>query len=125
MDLNSQHGKLLQDFMADFILTNFVKESTRVQTRLSRKNFNSCFRESSTLLDVILHNDILITDTLVIGCPFSDHKFVAASINIDKQDLCDPVIWTRNLSDRTLQSLSDKLATLDYTIMELYLHTYF
>ena len=100
--------------MADFILTNFVKESTRVQTRLSRKNSNSCFRESSTLLDVILHNDILITDTLVIGCPFSDHKFVAASINIDKPDLCDPVIWT----DRTLQSLSDKSATLDYTMMD-------
>ena len=91
MDLNSHHGKLLQDFMADFVLTNFVKESTRVQSRLSRKNSSSRFCESSTLLDVILHNDILITETLVVGCPFSDHKFVAASISIDKPESSDLV----------------------------------
>ena len=94
------------------------KEATRVQTKLCRKNSNSCFRESSTLLDVILHNDILITDTLVIVCPLIDNKFVAASIKIDKPDLYKPVILTRSLSDRNLQSFTDKLATLEYTIMD-------
>ena len=118
MDLNSHHGKLLQDFMADFILTNFVKESTRVQSRLSRKNSFSLFCESSTLLDVIFHNDSLITENLVVGCPFSDHKFVTASICIDKPDHADSVTWARNLSERNLLSLSIKLAALDFTNMD-------
>ena len=118
MDLNSFHGNLLQDFMADFVLTNFVKESTRVASRLSRKNSSSKFSESSTLLDVILHNDILITETLVVGCPFSDHKFVAASVSLDKPEPYDPVIWSRSLSDENLTSIGNKLSSLDFTKMD-------
>jgi len=41
-------------------------------------------KESGTLLDIILHNKNLITDTQVIGCPYSDHKFIVGSIEIEK-----------------------------------------
>lgn len=38
---------------------------------------------SSTLIDVMIHNNNLITDSKVIGCPFSDHKFNVGSIKLD------------------------------------------
>ncbi len=37
---------------------------------------------SSTLSGVVLHNGDLITGSDVIGCPFSDHKFLVASLTL-------------------------------------------
>ena len=45
----------------------------------------SNIKNSSTLIDVLIHNDDLITDSLVVDCPFSDHKFIAGSIKIEKE----------------------------------------
>ncbi len=42
------------------------------------------FKESGTLLDIILHNKNLISNTQVIGCPYNDHTFIVGSIEIEK-----------------------------------------
>ena len=117
MDLNSDAGKLLHDFMNDFHLKNFIKEPTRVKSRLFE---NSTVKTSSTLLDVILHNDNLVSETAVIGCPFSDHKFIVGSIQIDKMKSCQSFIWTRNLSEKNLVTLGNRLALLDFSKMDKY-----
>lgn len=118
MDLNSINGNQLQQFMNDFSLSNLVKEPTRVQSRLIRKESSSGFRESSTLLDVILHNNILISNTLVTGCPDSDHKFVAVSIKTDKPVSTQSYVWSRNLSEQNLLLISNKLSGLNYSEMD-------
>ena len=118
MDLNSVNGKQLQEFMNDLSLSNLVKEPTRVQSRLIRKESSSGFRESSTLIDVILHNNMLISNTLVTGCPDSDHKFVAISIQIAKPVSTPTYYWSRNLSEQNLLILSNKLSALNYSSLD-------
>ena len=73
MDLLSS-ANLLKDFIADNNFKNFITEPTRVSSRFM-KSLNS-ETSSSTLIDVLIHNNNLMTDTKVIDCPYSDHKFI-------------------------------------------------
>jgi exonuclease III len=68
INLNSDNGVILNQFANKYDFRNYVQEPTRV------------VNQSSSLIDVILHNSNFLHDTSVIGCPFSDHKFVACSL---------------------------------------------
>lgn len=65
------------------------------------------------IIDVIIHNSVdcanLIQNTEVIGCPFSDHKFICANLcnNIDnaiKADLCG-----RNLNKAYIDKIIEQI----------------
>ena len=100
-NLTTEHGLPLEKIMVNYQLRNFVEKPTRVAHRTSNRTHKAVLRSidkttprdslsvrqsiavqthSSTLIDVILHNGDLITSSDVIGCPFSDHKFVVAAL---------------------------------------------
>ena len=116
MDLNSVNGKLLQNFILDFNFQNFIYEPTRTQAKIMKRN--TLVHNSSTLLDVMIHNKSLISSTVVIDCPFSDHKFIAGSIKLDKQKPNECVTKARNLSEKNLNLLSNILANKDFSQMD-------
>ena len=73
-DLNmnwlNNYGEQLRNFCTDNGLSNYVLSPTRTVT-------TKC-NSSSTLIDVLLHNNNSIEETHVIDFPFSDHCFVLA-----------------------------------------------
>ena len=72
------------------------------------------FTTSKTLIDVIIHNEDMITDVSCIGCPFSDHHFVLASIDITlekiKPELPDK---GRHFSETNLNLINEKINSID------------
>ena len=116
MDLNSNNSKLLKEFMCDYKLKNCISQPTRIRSRIMKKN--SIIRSSSTLIDVLIHNGDLVSKSIVVSCPFSDHNIIAGSIKIDKKRPCDDVIWSRNLSERNLSLISENLAKHDFTKLD-------
>jgi hypothetical protein len=68
MDLLSSAGDELKDFMVNNELKSGVDSPTRIQTNFYKKD--NTYKTSSTLIDVILHNQDLVAQTMVIECPF-------------------------------------------------------
>jgi transcription elongation factor Elf1 len=98
---------------------NEVKQPTRSVMRRSRKNHSS-FIDCSSLIDVVLHNSDLECSTSLIGCPFSDHKFVACSIS-------SPPIYTkagnefigRSYSVKNMTALNNAISATDFSSVTL------
>ena len=103
---------LLHDFLTNHQLNNFITEPTRVRTKFMT-NSNS-EKNSSTLIDVLVHNKNLVTDTRVIDCPFSDHKFIVGAINIEKPKVSPQTFWSRNLSEKNLLKLESRLNNINF-----------
>lgn len=87
IDLSTQNGDSLISFAKRYDFCNFVHEHTRVVKSIAHRvtrslESNRISRLSSSLIDVILHNSNLVESVSVIGCPFSDHKFVACSLAV-------------------------------------------
>lgn len=104
MDLLSDRGSELSKFLYNNSLRNFVDKPTRTATVKSWDVSSSCYvnKTSSTLIDVIIHNAGLVQSTDVFDCPFSDHKFVCASLKIDPVIDNNVEILGRNLSAKKL-----------------------
>lgn len=79
MDMNSFLGDKLCEFVENNNLKNAVTDFTRVATRVSKSNQ---LTTSKSLIDVLLHNGDFVDIAKVIGCPFSDHKFVSATLKL-------------------------------------------
>jgi len=45
---------------------------------VKKKKKKQIYETTNSLIDVLLHNQDLVTETKVINCPFSDHSFIAA-----------------------------------------------
>lgn len=66
------------DYLINNDLTQNIKEPTRVCTKYYEKtNEIKC---SETILDLVISNNDFISDTHVLACPFSDHKFVQVNL---------------------------------------------
>ena len=116
MDLLSPHGNSLSDFIKNHILKNYISEPTRVCTRFKK---NSNLRSaSSTLIDVLLHNKDLVSETKVINCPYSDHKFIVGAIKIDSDKPKPDIFWSRNLSEKNLLLIEEKLVKADFSRLD-------
>ena len=117
MNTNSQNGNELVSFIKDNNLDNIVIQPTRVRTCFY-KNRSKMKNTSATHIDVILHNKLLTNKTEVIGCPFSDHKFVVASIKLNLVEPLPTTIWSRNLSEDKLLLIEKELTKMDYSAMD-------
>ena len=103
LDLLADVGIPLKQVMDNYQLRNYVEKPTRTAHRVMNRTHKairrsilkqadsaapsfaeqlSIHRHSSTLIDVILHNGNLVEDSDVLGCPYSDHKFVVASLRL-------------------------------------------
>ena len=78
MDLLSDNGEKLRQFIQANHLANFIDKPTRTATRVISDNQQSA--TSQTLIDVILHNSDRIKSTSSINCSFSDHNFIVVKI---------------------------------------------
>ena len=97
LDLLSNKGDTLRSFMNDYNFSNSVSEPTRIaffKHRISKEVIMS-----STLIDVCLSNNILPCSSKVIGCPFSDHKFVTTTINTPSIKSEASSVLGRNLNE--------------------------
>lgn len=101
MNLNrtsNDFNNLFFDFILNNTLTNYVINPTRIVT----KEKNNIQIHTETLIDVIIHNDDLVSDCLVIDCPksISDHCFVVTNIKIIKVSHEVKSIIGRNLNKK-------------------------
>ena len=78
MDLKSIRGADL----LNFLIRNNLKNSVEQHTRVCRSYYKDRkkFQTSKTLIDVIISNQEDKIENQVIGCPFSDHKFIIAAL---------------------------------------------
>ena len=116
MNLKSNLGLPLKNFMISYKFSNFVNEATRIATRHLKKNGKHLC--SSTLIDVLIHNKDLITKTEVADCPFSDHKFILGSLKLEKNKQNEHLSFSRNFSEKNLKLIGSKLQKLDLSNMD-------
>ena len=110
MDLLNNKQNDLSSFIINNSLSNFVNAPTRTQIRFFEKeNRISC---SSTLIDVILGNNDLIENSKVVQCPFSDHDFVLAKLNLKSNvSTCD-YFYTRKIDEVKIHQISNQYLPL-------------
>lgn len=98
-DLLSNNGNNLLSLMSSYNFTNFNNKPTRISN------------DSTTLLDVLFANcDNIISNSDVFDCPFSDHRFLVAALNIDSISSGSVTIETRQLNDEKISLISNKLS---------------
>lgn len=66
------------------------------------------------MIDVILHNADLIEATDVVHCPFSDHHFVIAKLDIRKSSNLLKQIECRNLSAENMLKINNLIDQIDF-----------
>ena len=130
-NLTTEQGLPLEKIMANYQLRNFVEKPTRIAHRVSNRNHKSVHKSidksttpdllsfmqtialethSSTLIDVVLHNGDLIIGSDVLGCPFSDHKFVVAALKLTAHKKLPPIKFlSRCLSPSNLEKIGHLL----------------
>ena len=69
---------------------------------------------SSTLIDVVIHNNDLINNCNVIDCPFSDHRFVMVNLKIEKVKYQKKSIIGRMLTSENLLKISREFDFIDF-----------
>jgi hypothetical protein len=102
----------LAEFVENNELTNYVTKPTRTATYKSKTA--DLMWNTSSLLDVLISNQSFVNEVQVIDCPFSDHKFVAASLQFDSNKPSQQSIQCRNLSERNLMLIDEIISVLDF-----------
>ena len=113
MDLRSSKGNDLANFLMRNDLKNFVNEHTRV-CRSYYKDKKK-YQTSKSLIDVCISNQDKIIDIKVIGCPFSDHKFLVAAIDLSRTKHTPFVNIGRSLSEKNLLLIADLIKSQDFS----------
>jgi hypothetical protein len=96
MNLLDTNNNQLDNLIKNNNLSNYVDEPTRIATIFHEKEKK--FTTSKTLIDVIIHNNVLIDNCKVFDCPFSDHRFVLVNLKIEKLKYEKKSIIARNLT---------------------------
>ena len=113
MDLRSSKGNDLANFLMRNDLKNFVNEHTRVCRSYYKEKKK--YQTSKSLIDVCISNQDKIIDIKVIGCPFSDHKFLVAAIDLSRTKHTPFVNIGRSLSEKNLLLIADLIKSQDFS----------
>lgn len=105
MNLYNDNNINLARFLSNNGLVNFVKNPTRTKSKYYSRHQSVI--ESSTSIDLVLHNMDLVVDTQCIFCPFSDHDFVQIDLKLIKITTTNRFIFGRNLSQCNLNKITD------------------
>ena len=105
--------------MNNYDLNNCVKDPTRVAFK--KIKHSSYLSLSSTLIDVVLHNSPSTIRAEIIGCPFSDHHFIACSLPIVLPTSNNNYneYYGRSYSPKNLSKLSEALLNTDFSSVEI------
>ena len=63
---------------------------------------------------MLIHNSSLFNTTVVVDCPFSDHKFILASLNIKPITRNSFECLSRNLSIKNIEIIKIAMKEIDY-----------
>ncbi|CAF1057954.1 unnamed protein product [Brachionus calyciflorus] len=66
------------------------------------------------MIDLLLHNGDLVSETDVIECPFSDNHFVVAKLDIQKSPNILKQIECRNLSSVNILKINSLIEEIDF-----------
>ena len=115
MDLlpSNSNSNPLKDFITFNKFQNVIKEPTRERTRFFKASGDET--SSSTLIDILIHNKELVSATEVVPCPYSDHKFIIATIKTEKDKPESEIFWSRNLSESNINLVEESLKNLDFS----------
>ncbi len=113
MDLLVKNNNQLEKFIKNNNLCNYVNEPTRNATVYHEKE--NITTTSSTLLDVVIHNNDLINNCNVIDCPFSDHRFVMVNLKVEKLKYQKKSIIGRMLTSENLLKISREFDFVDFS----------
>ena len=115
-DLFSEEGKKLSEFIKDFGFKQYVDEHTRVVTK-HYKSTNE-LKTAAALLDVFIHNNNLINKTLVRECPFSDHKYVVATLESISIRPIEEFCNLRNLNVKNQEIIKNIIDNFDFSDLD-------
>jgi hypothetical protein len=123
-DLNMNLNRTSNDFnnlFFDFMLNKTITNKEINPTRIATIEKNNIQVHTETLIDVIIHNDDLVSDCQVIDGPksISDHCFVVTNIKIIKVAHEVKSIIGRNLNKNNLLKIFDQYDYINYS--DLYL----
>ena len=94
-------------------LKNFVTSSTR-DVYTSR---NNQLIQSSSLIDLILHNGDAISKCSPFMLPFTDHALVVAVCNFNTLSSSAPTHCSRSLNEAKLVAIAEALSVIDFSIL--------
>ena len=108
----NDRGLQQQQLLSNYNLKNYVQGITRIGHYKNQKT--GVIRTSESSIDVILHNGDLLCDSTIIGCPYSDHKFVLATINIQPMTKNCFETLSRNTSKNNMTKILDAISKVDF-----------
>ena len=111
MDLKSIKGIDLANFLIRNDLKNFVKEHTRVCRSYYKEKKK--YQTSKSLLDICISNIEKVIDIKVVGCPFSDHKFLLSALDFSKTKHTPFLNIGRSLTEKNLLLIADLIKSVD------------
>ena len=114
-DLLSEQGKYLKNLISDYNLKNYILEPTRVVTVYSNKKND--YRTSRSLIDVIIHNNDVIQNSIVVNCSFSDHKFICCKLKIEALPPEDSFAYLRRLNETNLRKTNQLIEQADFSLV--------
>ena len=102
-------------FLENFNLRTVTNEPTRIGVK-SNKSGDITVKPSQ--IDHIIHQDGLDPSSEIIGCPFSDHKFLVASFNLHVDRKAEEVRYSRSYSEKNLKKVENFLSRVDFSLIE-------
>jgi K+-transporting ATPase c subunit len=73
------------------------------------------FSYPNSLGKIIISNQDKVIDNKVIGCPFSDHKFLVAALDLSKSKHIPFLSSGRSLSEKNLFLITDLINAQDFS----------
>lgn len=118
MDLNNENNNPLFEFLKNTKLNNAINAPTRIRSSYCSKTNH--FQLHSAILDVLIHNTSNIINKInIIGCPFSDHEFITAELNIERiKQPSSNYVFLRNLSKDNIIKINGLLENNDFELPE-------
>jgi hypothetical protein len=111
MDLKSEKGDDLKDFLINNDYKNFIDDYTRIATY--ECSTSGELRTTKTCLDIVISNGDKVTKTSSFSCYFSDHNFVIASLAYNSLKHLPFTSEGRNLSEANMIKIAEEIAKLD------------
>ena len=104
MDLLTNKGDKLREFMCNNALINFIGKNKKGD-------------DTSSLIDVVLHNKNDIVSTKIVEFPYSDHDIVVVNCNIVAKKCSKDLVFARKLSSKKIDEIALELNEIDFSIL--------
>ena len=117
MNIGNDNPSILKEFIENNNLINYISKPTRIAKKKKKNKNNIVTTVSSTTIDLFIHKPDDDVRTNVFGCPFSDHRFIVASLAFQRAKFVDPISIGRSLSEKNLEIFEDLLTCTDFSVI--------